>query len=157
MRWLAWLLTPLTLAAAVWSGEGLYRVMQNPLPEVSEDVPAPRDETLALDLPEPQPPMRWPALFGTYIPPEPQPPRPPEPVLAEPPRPPAPPLDSLGYALKGVVSDGDTRWAIISHPTGERMIRVGDALADQIIVTAIETGGLRVDNHGEDAFLAFRD
>ena len=157
MRWLAWLLTPLTLAAAVWAGEGLYRVWQSPLSDAGQIAPAPRDETLALDLPEPQPPMRWPALFGTYEPPEPQPPRPPAPVVVKPPQPPAPPLDSLGFALKGLVSTGDTRWAIIWHPAGDRLIRVGDALAENVTVTAIEPGGLRVDNHGTPAFLAFRD
>lgn len=157
MRWLAWLLTPLTLAAAIWAGQGLYHALENPLPEAAVLAPAPVDDTLALDVPQPQPPRRWPSLFGSYQPPEPQPPRPPTPVFQEPPRPPAPPLDSLGFALKGVVSDGDTRWAIISHPTGERLIRVGDTLTDNVIVTGIETGGLRVDNHGEDAFLAFRD
>ncbi|MBY6162551.1 hypothetical protein KUV73_16825 [Mameliella alba] len=157
MRWLAWLLTPLTLAAAIWAGNDLYRVMQDPLPDLAAPAPAVPDESLVLDLPQPQPPMRWPSLFGTYEPPEPQPPKPPTPPVVVEPQPPAPPLDSLGYALKGVVNSGDSRWAIVSHPTGERLIRVGESLADGVVVTAIEPGGIRLDNHGQEAFLAFPD
>ncbi len=154
MRWLAWLLTPLTLAAAVWSGEMFYRVWQDPLPAAPAAAPMSVD-ALALDLPEPQPPMRWPSLFGTFTPPEPQPPQPPTPVVEVAPQPPAPPLDSLGFALKGLVSDGDNRWAIVGHPTGDRLMRVGDTLAEGVVVTGIETEGLRIDNRGHEAFLAF--
>lgn len=156
MRWLAWLLTPLTLAAAALAGNQLYRALQQPLPAALAIAPAPTD-ALAPDLPEPQPPMRWPSLFGTYSPPEPQPPRPPTPVVEVEPQPPAPPIDSLGYALKGVVSDGDNRWAIVGHPTGDRLLRVGDSLDDGITVTAIEADGIRLDNRGHEAFLAFAD
>lgn len=154
MRWLAWLLTPLTLAAAVWSGEMFYRVYQQPLPPAPAMAPVSAD-ALALDLPEPQPPMRWPSLFGTYAPQPPRPPQPPTPVVEAAPQPPAPPIESLGFALKGVVSDGDNRWAIVGHPTGDRLLRVGDTLSDGVVVTAIEAGGLRIDNRGNDAFLAF--
>jgi hypothetical protein len=157
MRWLAWLLTPLTFAAAVWSGEMLWRVVQDPLPAAASAGPAAAAGDIVLDLPEPQPPTRWPSLFGDYVPPEPQPPRPVAPPTPEPPpRPPAPPLDSLGFALKGVVTTGGNRWAIVSHPTGDRLIRVGDTLADGVIVLSIDAEGLRVDNEGTEALLAFR-
>lgn len=159
MRWLAWLLTPLTLAAALWSGDQLRRVLEAPLPPPSEASleTAPATD-LGIEVPEPQPPMRWPSLFGTHVPPEPQPPRPPEPPAppAEP-QPPAPPFESLGYALKGVVSDGANSWAIVSHPTGDRLLRVGDALEEGITVTAIEPERLRVDNRGSEAVLGFAD
>lgn len=157
MRWLAWLLTPLTLVAAVWAGDQLRRALEDPLPAVSAAARAARDDTIALDLPEPQPPMRWPSLFGTYTPPEPQPPRPPEPVAETPPQPPAPPIDSLGFALKGLVTDGANNWAIVSHPTGERLVRVGDQLSQGVTVTAIEPGGITVDNHGTEARLIFSE
>jgi len=157
MRWLAWLLTPLTLAAAVWSGGMLWRAVQDPLPEAGQIAKDPAADALALNLPEPQPPTRWPSLFGTFTPPEPQPPRPPEPVEAQPPQPPAPPLESLGYALKGVVSNGGNRWAIVSHPTGDRLLRVGDTLAEGVTVLAIEPEGLRIDNQGQNALLAFQE
>ncbi|SMX40783.1 type II secretion system protein N [Maliponia aquimaris] len=156
MRWLAWLLTPLTLAAALWSGDLLRRALDDPLPPPAVAAEAPAAD-LALELPEPQPPRRWPSLFGTYTPPEPQPPRPPAPVVTVEPQPPAPPIESLGYALKGVVSDGDNRWAIVSHPTGDRLLRVGDTLQEGITVTAIDPGGLRLDNRGTEALLAFVD
>ena len=76
--------------------------------------------------------------------PEPQPPAPPEPAAEpQPPAPPAPPLASLGYSLKGLVSSGTARWAIVSHPTGERLLRIGDALPDTpYTVTAIDVRGL---------------
>ncbi|WP_421906327.1 type II secretion system protein N [Mameliella sp.] len=157
MRWLAWLLTPLTLAAAIWAGNTLYRTLQDPLPAPRTAPLSTPDTGLALDLPQPQPPMRWPSLFGSYKPPEPQPPKPPAPPVVDEPQPPAPPIDSLGFALKGVVSNGDSSWAIVSHPTGERLMRVGDRLADGITVTAIEAGGVRLDNHGAPAFLSFTD
>jgi type II secretory pathway component PulC len=157
MRWLAWLLTPVTLAAAVWSGDQLWRAVQDPLPAAVQADPATLDQTLALDLPEPQPPTRWPSLFGTHTPPEPQPPRPPQPEVVAQPMPPAPPLDSLGFALKGVVTSGKSRWAIVSHPTGDRLIRVGDTLAEGVTVTAIEADGVRVDNRGTEALLAFTE
>lgn len=157
MRWLAWLLTPLTLAAAVWAGDTFWLVWQNPLPVAVDGGTGPRVDPLALDVPEPQPPTRWPAVFGTYTPPEPQPPRPPQPVIVEEPMPPAPPIENLGYVLKGVVTNGDNRWAIVSHPTGDRLIRVGDALADGVIVTAIDPDSLRLDNRGNEALLAFQE
>lgn len=154
MRWLAWFLTPITLVAALWSGDQLRRVLETPLPqerETAAEVATPILPKAA----EPQPPMRWPSLFGVYVAPEPQPPRPPEPVTKEPPRPPAPPLDSLGFSLKGVVSNGGTDWAIVSHPTGDRLLRVGDKLSDGITVLEISAQGLTVDNHGEAAVLQF--
>ena len=56
--------------------------------------------------------------------------------------PPAPPIESLGYSLKGVVSDGASRWAIVSHPTGEALLKVGDPLGEAYTVTAIDVQGL---------------
>ena len=157
MRWLAWLLTPLMLAAAVWAGDLFRRAWQDPLPAAVQAGAVTPVDTVALDLPEPQPPTRWPSLFGTHAPPEPQPPRPPAPVAVAPPVPPAPPLETLGFALRGVVTTGESRWAIVSHPTGDRLIRVGDALADGVTVTGIEPEGLRVDNRGNAALLAFQE
>lgn len=89
----------------------------------------------------------WPAVFGQVQKPEPQPPAP-ELVVVEsvPPMPPAPPLDSLGYKLEGMVSTGDDRWAIVAHPTGVRLLRVGDALGDGLTVEAIDARGLWVVN-----------
>lgn len=159
MRWLAWLLTPLTLVAAVWAGDQLRLALEDPLPPDRTPAVAPQLESVATRRDEPQPPVQWPSLFGRFAPPEPQPPAPPPPPptpeIAQPPVPPAPPIESLGYALKGLVSNGDTRWAIVSHPTGDRLLRAGDSLEDGIVVTAIEDGGLAIDNRGNPAFLAF--
>lgn len=93
----------------------------------------------------------WPALFGEPQPPapepEPQPPAPePEPEPPAPPAPPLPPLESLGYSLKGLVRANDVVWAMISHPTGDRVLRVGDTLQDDLIVTRIDETGIWVGN-----------
>lgn len=143
MRALAYLVTLVLLAAALWSGQELRRAIAAPLPPAP---PAPAAAAVTGPAGEaPAPPRDWPALFGRYAPPEPQPPRPPEPVAEpQPPASAAPPLDSLGYRLKGVVSDGTVRWAIVSHPSGELLLRVGDMLGAGYRVTAIDARGLWV-------------
>jgi hypothetical protein len=91
-------------------------------------------------------PLRdWPPVFGARVIAEPQPPAraAPEPE-PQPPRPPAPPLESLGYSLKGIVSDGANRWALVSHPTGEQLLKVGDMLSDQYTISAIDVQGVWV-------------
>lgn len=105
--------------------------------------------------PAPAPVQHWPALFGTLVKEEPQPPAPPAPPPAPPapPKPPAPPISSLGYNLKGVVRNGDSIWAIISHPTGEQILSVGDELTEGIVVDAITAGGLWVVRDGERSLL----
>lgn len=94
-------------------------------------------------VPAGQGPRAWPALFGERVAPEPQPPTPPQP-----PAPPAPPLASLGYALRGMVAQGDggITWALVSHPSGERIVRIGDMLAEGFEVVDIDAGGLWVES-----------
>lgn len=143
MRFLAYLATLAALGAVVLAGQVFWQTWQAPVPEravqmaaVAAPVPGPGTQAAA--------PLRdWPALFGTRVIAEPQPPRPPEPVAEpQPPAPPAPPIESLGYALKGVVSDGENRWAIVSHPTGEQLLKVGDMLGETYTITAIDVSGL---------------
>jgi len=50
----------------------------------------------------------------------------------------------LGYALKGVVKAGDTVWGLVSHPTGERILRIGDPLDAGYVVKDIDAQGLWV-------------
>ncbi|WP_435205933.1 hypothetical protein [Tateyamaria sp. 1078] len=106
---------------------------------------------------EPTPPLaatQWPALFGELQPPAPPAPPAPEPVAEpQPPKPPAPPLDSLGFALKGVVRAGDAVWGLVSHPTGERILRVGDEMAHGFTVHRIDEQGLWLDNGGDTPVL----
>ncbi len=144
MRLLAFAVTLGFLAAAGFAGQALIEAVRGPLP-----APAEAPETAALATPAGTPdsaptrPRTWPALFGDRVIPEPQPPAPPPPPDPEPePQPPAPPVAGLGYSLQGVVSDGTTRWAIISHPTGEALLRVGDALGEHYTVSAIDEQGL---------------
>lgn len=146
IRLLAILATLAALAAVAWAGQGLRIALETPLP-----APASAQAPLTGAAPDlvraaPQPPRDWPALFGEVVIPEPQPPAPPpprpEPQPPAPPAPPAPPIESLGYTLRGVVSDGENRWAMVSHPTGEQLLRVGDMLGETYEIVAIDTAGL---------------
>ena len=143
MRLAAFIATLICLAAAAYAGQQAWQVWQNPLPPsldvATQDIPDPAQPSAA---PAP-PPRAWPALFGEPQPPKPSEPQPPASPEAEP-QPPAPPLSSLGYALKGVVSDGGTRWALVSHPTGDALLQVGDPLGDSYTVAAIDARGLWV-------------
>ena len=160
MRIIAFGMTLIALGGAGIAGERLrvaWQSMQDEPLEVRVAVnaadPSTSDVTENLT---PSAPFRWTPLFGEL-----QPPAPPvqpvvaEPVAAEPqpPRPPLPPLDSLGFSLKGVVRSGDAVWGMVSHPTGERIIRVGEELAAGIRVDRIDAAGLWVDRGGDDAEL----
>lgn len=159
MRLLAALATLAALGAAGLGGQALWQALENPLPPAPQIAAAPDPATTApASGPERQPPPRWPALFGEPQPPEPQPPTPPKPKAEpQPPAPPAPPLESLGYALKGVVSDGGSRWAIVAHPTGDRLLRRGDRLGDDYTVVAIDEAGLWLETApgGDRSLLGF--
>ncbi len=150
MRLFAFVAALAMLAAAAFAGQALWTVLQDPVPDRDmrqASAPAlavPRAGQAAVPL------DTWPPVFGTRVVPEPQPPRPPDPAPEpQPPRPPAPPLDSLGYSLKGVVSDGTSRWAMVSHPTGEQLLKVGDALSETYTVSAIDEQGVWVQSDPE--------
>jgi hypothetical protein len=96
-----------------------------------------------------QPPARrWPSLFGVAVKNEPQPPQP-APVSAQ------PPLENMGYKLQGIVHSGDSQWAIVSHPTGDILLRQGDTLIDGVIVTEINAEGLWVSQNGIPVLVEF--
>lgn len=154
MRFLAYFALALSLAAAAYAGQTLWQELQ-----VSYD-PVPTPAALA-EAAEPQPPSsalpprKWPLLFG-----EKQPPQPPKPEEAEaepqPPAEKAPPIDALGYTLKGVVRDEGRVWAMVSHPTGDRVLRVGDELAAGMVVSKIDERGLwAAPDGGTPALLGF--
>ncbi|WP_299628587.1 hypothetical protein [uncultured Tateyamaria sp.] len=170
LRAIAAVITLVALAGLGFAGHRLYQVV---LAEPGQAVTAP-----VLDASDPQPPQSapedlptriWPAVFGALEPPAPPPPppapapepQPPTPVVVEepqPPKPPAPPIESLGYTLSGVVRAGDAVWGMVSHPTGSRIVRVGDALAENVTVTRIDEAGLWVDNGGDaPVLLGFTD
>lgn len=144
MRFLAFLATLTALAATALAGQELWQVWRAPPPPA--DIRTAALPAAAVQRPDVVPtPQNWPLLFGSVVIEEPQPPEPPaaEPE-PQPPAPSAPPLASLGYSLKGVVSDGANRWAIISHPAGEQLVRVGDPLAGDYTISAIDSAGLWV-------------
>lgn len=145
MRTVAYALALVALAGAGLAAEALRAALTDPLP--APEAAAARHRDAGLARPEavpPQPPGPWPELFGAVKVPQPRPPAPPEPEPpAAQPVPPEPPLASLGYGLKGLVSSGAARWAILGHPTGELLLRVGDRLGDSAYtVTAIDVRGL---------------
>lgn len=141
------------LAAAGWAGQQLWQELQ------AQEPPALQREAAAGDPAEPQPPRqqtqqarRWPYLFG-----EPQPPKPPGSAKKEDePQPPPkkfPPLASMGYVLKGTVTANGTIWALVSHASGEHVLRVGDALREDLVVTRIDGQGLWATPKGGDEML----
>lgn len=149
-----------SLAAVGVAGQSLWRALNTPPAELPQVVH--NTATMASAPPKAAPktpPLIWPDLFGAIQPPAPEPePRPPAPQPQPPapkpePQPPAPPLDSLGYQLKGVVRTNNKVWAMVSHPTGERLMRVGDVLQDNLVVARIDDAGLWVSANGGPAQL----
>ncbi|AZV80657.1 hypothetical protein EBB79_22135 (plasmid) [Parasedimentitalea marina] len=121
MRLIAVICTLPALTAALWAGQQLWLEMRAPAaPAVVYAAPAASDRVAE---PQPRPNRRWSALFGEKQPPKPQPPTPA--AEPQPPKPPVRPLQSFGYALNGVVQTGGTAWAMVSHPTGEHLVRPG--------------------------------
>lgn len=155
MRLIAALCTLMTLAAAGYAGQALWQEVNAPAAD-----PQPVAMRAGADPAAPPTPPRalrhWPPVFG-----EPQPPAPaqqPKQATQEPqpPKQPKPPLSSLGYTLKGVVRAGSETWAVLSHPTGERLLRQGEALDGGIVVAKIDEVGIWLSRDGDEAeLLAF--
>jgi len=156
MRVIATLLTLSFLAIAIWLGQGLWQQLQRQ-PDTSVQLAAVRTTGTADRIDPATPPRRWPALFGTPKVVEPQPPQPPQVVPEpQPPAPPMPPIESLGYRLKGVVRNGSADWALVTHPTGDIILRIGDSLGEtELKVEAIDAEGLWLSRGGERVLLGF--
>ena len=155
MRLIAFAISLALMGAAALAGQSLWEVLRAP-PQEADAVAVVARADLEGGAAEPMPPRRWPALFGEVVKAEPQPPKPPEPPAPPaPPKPPAPPMESLGYTLQGVVRAGSSEWAIVSHPSGDRILRVGDALDTGITVMGMDEGGLLLDRDGSEARLKF--
>ncbi len=99
--------------------------------------------------------LTWPAVFGTAPVVEPQPPAPPTPPVE--PQPPAPPIESLGYVLKGVIVNEGDRWAIVTHPTGDVILRVGDTLVEGVEVVDITEAGVALRRRDGITNLVFQE
>lgn len=157
MRLIAAIMTLIALAASGLAGQKLHETLNTPGDEVTGARVT--DGEVAEPQPPAQPPRprRWPAVFGELQPPKPPPAAEPQPPAPTPePQPPRPPLDSLGYALKGVVRVDQKIWAMVSHPTGDQLMRVGDTLSNGATVKRIDEQGVWVDNGGDDlALLGF--
>jgi hypothetical protein len=154
MRLIAAIMTLLALAATAFAGQRLWDVTQTS-PKIVQTVVSDAGLQESRQPPAALEPTRiWPALFGELEPPKPPaPPTPPPPTPTAEPQPPAPPIESLGYRLKGVVRAGDAVWGLVSHPTGDQIVRVGRELAAGITVQRIDEDGLWVDNGGDEPVL----
>ena len=153
MRWISVCLSAVAWTALVLAAVELQAVFADPSPHEATRPLAP-SKTLAVvrEAQDAIEPTVWPTLFGEPQPPiivapTPQSPQPPVVAAAEPqpPAPPKPPLSSLGYELKGVVRAGDAVWSLVAHPTGARIMRVGDTLADGMHIARIDTAGVWVE------------
>ena len=154
MRLLAAVFTVVLLGTAVFAGYGLWEEVTSP-PRTGQINTRPDKSTEEQQPPSSRPALSWPALFG-----EPQPPTVPAatPPTEEkqPPKPPKPPLSSLGYTLNGVVKTEDGVWAMVGHPAGGRLLRIGDELEPDVIVSRIDKDGLWVSRDGDEPeLLAF--
>lgn len=132
------------VATAARTGQQLWQQWQ--LPVTPAVLTIPQAAPGALDHAGQRKARNWPALFG----PEDDPPSmAPEPVFSDPPKPPPPDLASLGYRLKGLVRADNAEWALISHPDGDRVLRLGDTLEAGLIVQEISAAGVRIGPSGE--------
>jgi hypothetical protein len=136
---------------AIWfAGTELKQVLDGSTR--SAELPGATPKPVSQNTPTPAPIQAWPTLFGEVIIVQPQPPAP-----VQPPAPQAPPIASLGYSLKGTVVLGGDTWAILSHPSGERILRVGDSLVDGAEVTDIDQQGLWLKTNRGKEIIAFEE
>lgn len=158
MRWIAAFCTLIMLVALGLAGMELRAALSDPTPQAAPAQIARAVVEVGQDSPTQEVAVPWPMLFGEPMPPV----APKQPVAVEPtPQPSAPlspPLSSLGYVLKGIVRSGDAVWGIVSHPSGDTILRVGGVLDNGMSVTRIDDAGLWVDT-GRDApeLLGFAD
>lgn len=148
MRLIALLCTLVALGAAGLAGQALWQEVIAP-DTLPEHTPQGAKAPEAAPASPPRPARRWPSLFGERQPPN--PPAPPVEAKAppQPPSSPKPPLASLGYTLKGVVRAGPGTWAMVGHPTGDRLLRVGDMLEPEVTVVRIDEQGIWVSRDGD--------
>lgn len=148
MKWIAAFFTLVMLAAFGLAGEELRAALSEPTPQAAPAQIARAVVEVTQDAEADGEAIQWPALFG-----EPEPPKapapPPRPVAEvdelQPPAPPTPPLSALGYQLKGIVRSGDVVWGMVSHPAGDKILRVGSVLANEMTVARIDKDGLWVE------------
>lgn len=148
MKWIAAFFTLIMLAAFVLAGEELRAALSEPTPQAAPAQIAKAVVEVTQDAAADGEAVHWPALFGEPEPPKPLAPT--QPIVAavnepQPPAPPKPPLSALGYELKGIVRSGDVVWGMVSHPAGDKILRVGSVLADEMTVSRIDEDGLWVE------------
>jgi type II secretory pathway component PulC len=137
------------MGALVWAIHALWVAIEPPErpPQVETAVRAKAGGVAAEDQGEAdelRPERAWPALFGESAP---------EPQDLEAPAPSA----TVNFALKGLVTSGEMRWAIVTADGVDALVREGDTLAGGAEVEEIRPEGvwLRIDERRE--LVAFSD
>ncbi len=156
MRAIAFLASLVALAGLAFAGQKLQKAWVSEPQVVTSERSGQAQRVAELQPPRSSQARDWPAVFGERVVPEPQPPAPPKPP--EPPAPappPAPPIESLGYSLKGTVELGGSFWAIVSHPTGDQVLSIGDELTNGIKVVEITEEGLGLETARGREFIGF--
>ncbi len=157
MRVIAFIALLIATAAVGFGGYTLWLALDAPVPPAVSGPRSAPEQAPDANVP-PQVARRWPSVFGEAIVEEPQPPTPPTPpVQVAPPQPPAPPIDALGFALQGMVRNGTGDWAIVTHPTGDVILRVGDTLVEGVTVVEIAAEGVWVLRDGTRSLLGFSE
>lgn len=156
MRVIAFLASLVALAGLGFAGQKLQIAWVSEPQVVTTESSGQPQRVAELQRPSSPQFREWPAIFGERVIPEPQPPAPPNPPEPpEPPPPAAPPVESLGYSLKGTVELGGSSWAIVSHPTGDQVLSVGDELVAGVIVVEITEEGLGLETARGREFIGF--
>jgi hypothetical protein len=140
------------LAALGFASYALVTTVQTTPPDTPAIVVASKDDAMPPITTPAENVTPWPAIFGTPQITEPQPPR-----STPTDTPPAPPLSSMGYSLKGIVQNTDQQWAILGHPTGDRILKIGDTLDGNLVVDAISEQGIWVNSQRGRELLAFEE
>ena len=111
--------------------------------DVPQVAAAPLDSTPSPAAPQSRAARPFLAIYGS--------PPPPPPPAAAPVAQPAP----LDYTLKGVVASGEMRWAILSRPGGDLLVREGDVLESGVSVAQVHAEGVDLMRDGQRIALGF--
>ena len=130
------------MAALLLAGRSLWHVVAEPEP-AAEVVLSAASGTGPEEGAQPARTGAWPAIFGA--------PDPELPVATPPARMPA------TYELKGLVTSGGTRWAILSANGADELVREGDVLAEGVEVESIRPEGVWLRFEDLRELVAFSD
>ena len=142
MIWATRLALLVAAAAAAYAGAGLVRTLRVPEQAAVLDEGGLRPSPDASSVASAEA-TGWRPIFGI--------PQAAAPPAAGPAAPAAP------YTLKGLFATDDGRWAILSGPSWDGVVRVGDAVPSGERVAAIDATGVQLEAGGRQRRIAFDD